>query len=228
MGRMLSTIRSAVRTNIEEPTANYWTDANLNKYINEGIRALNRRTSLLVSETPATLSFVADQVSYSLDSDCAGPWRIIRMQTDDGEEILPTDIRQMRSTAAAVDPKDDTHDSSTNPMRYYALGRKVGFYKKPDYDETDAIEYWFIETPTALSSDSDTSPFSDEEDDLVEFYATGRAFLVAQDLQKAQLWFSLYNAGAQGFTADVSSPAGGETVPPTARAQEAIHFNKRR
>lgn len=207
----MSTLRANVRVNIEEPTAATWSNANIDSYINAGVQDLNRRSQLLVNETPGTITFVANQTYYSLASDCAGPHRLLRVQKSDGTEIFPMIFSAFHY--ADVDPKDDTHTSGGTPSRWYQCGRKIGFYPKPNYAADDIIEYWYITTPTTLSDDADTSPFSDEEDDLIEYYASFRCYLQAQDMQKATLWRGLYMEGVTEFAGHVASYRAGEPVP---------------
>ena len=190
MATALSTLRGYIRLNIEETSAGYWTDAVLNRYINQAIRHINRKTVYLVSATPSTISLVAGTRTYAMPTNCPSAERIAYMCTDEGKPIPPIGLKGMKDTDG-VDLVDG--DTTDYPMYWYRSGIQIAFYPIPNAVKT--VYVWFLQTPTTLSLDADTTPFPNEYDDLVEYRVSWQCYAEHEGpaSPKAQNWKALYD-----------------------------------
>jgi len=191
MSQTLLQLRTAIRSNIEEPTAGYWADADLGRYVNQSIRHMNRQLRYFIEETPGTISLVANQRTYGLAADCPGPERIYRITTAADLMIDGTSMPMMRGNTG-IDMVDGTTSGTATPTDWLKFGKKLGFYPIPAGSSANAVYYWYLETPTVLTADVDVSPYSDEYDDAVEWYATWMALMVKGEIEKAQHFKGMY------------------------------------
>lgn len=208
-----SEIRARTRVLLEEPTEKYWADATLNIYIHEGLIDFNRISQLLL-EGPTGLDFVADQAVYSLAADCAGPHRILRLVNDEGEDINPLSVRGFHNTED-VNLREDGTDAT--PERWYPFGRQIGFWQVPEANAENAVYYWYLKTPADFANDDATSPFSDEEDQLIVYFTAAMAFAIKGIMQKARWWFGMWLNGVTEYASESAWPMQSEEKPVNSR-----------
>ena len=194
MGLTLAVLEARVRRNIEETTAGYYDSTDIPHYINQSVRYINRRTLYLVDPTPSTLTLVAGTRQYSLDSACPGPERIVYICGSTGKPIHPISF----GTAKNNENLDFYDGTSSEPSYWFKTGKQIAFYPIPASSGT--YYYWFLKTPTTMTSGVGAidSPFSDEMDDLVEWYATWRALMDKdEDNPKTAYYKALFDEGVQ-------------------------------
>ena len=187
MATSLQNLIASIRTNIEEPTAGYWSDDTLTRYINQAIRHINRKTLYLIDAEPATITTSSGTRSYDLPAGCPSAERIAYLCTSEGVPIPPVGLATMRD--GNVDLVDGT---SSAPSYWYKSGMQIAFYPIPSSSQT--IYCWFLKTPAALADAEDTTPFPDEYDDIVEYMVTWMCYAEYEGPQseKALYWGSLY------------------------------------
>lgn len=182
MAQTLATVRGGVRGHIDEPTANYWTDAELNGYIDSSQRKLWRKILALKKDywlATATLT-VATGSSIFNPADGSGMpadiWRIESIRT------LTSGFQNMLWSPA--DPNSqifldglNTDYPVFNPYQIlYALRNMTTLSISPVFQQgpiTALINY--IQQPTVMTVDTDTFLIPDTFMDYVEYDATVNA-----------------------------------------------------
>lgn len=170
MGKTLLALRTEVRRFINEETANQWTDAELNAYINDGQEFLMGEIVRVNPDymlTRATTSTVASQADYATPVDMYGnKFRNLCVYESGGHR---SDV-----AVASVDKVQGLLTLSGRP-RFYTLV-KDSFIVAPVPDSAAYIlELWYTVAPTDLSGDSDQTIFNDEETSIITLSAAIRA-----------------------------------------------------
>lgn len=182
MAETLATVRSSVRGHIDEPTANYWTDAELNGLIAAGERKLWRKILAMKKDywlTTATLTVATGSSIFNpLDGSGmpADIWRIesIRTLTSGFQNILwtPADPNSQNFLSGL-----NTDFPVFNPFQIlYALRNMTTLAISPVFQQgpiTALINY--IQQPTPMVNDTDTFLIPDTFMDFVEYDATVNA-----------------------------------------------------
>lgn len=146
----LSTIRTLVREEIQDPTNSYgtnrYTDTKLDRYINIIHEDISLQTHCL--HTTATGYLVAGTTSYYLPLNCISIERV----------IFDTDTLLAVKNPYEMDEVDTGwFDASvSSPTAWYRFPgyEQISFYPAPKYSN-GYIKIWYIKKPTALSSDTD-------------------------------------------------------------------------
>jgi len=171
MGLSRAALLAIIRRNVEEPTAGFWTDDDIYRYLNQSIRYINRRTLYMVDDAATTITLVDGTRAYDLADDCPGPERIVYLCDSTGRPIRAISFGTSRNN----DTMDFVDEKTTdNPSYFYKVGKQIAFYPIPGAAKT--LYYWYLQTPATLSGTVD-SPFSEELDDLVQWYASWLALM---------------------------------------------------
>lgn len=197
--------RDRVRLLLQEPTAQHWTNATLNLYINEAQMSIatgvipgvatGMTGPLLASEAFATS--VNDQELYSLPDNYHG-MRTIRVRsvsTEDFTEIPIVDIEYARAHPRTKVAK---------PSAYFLWGEsgtyQLGMY--PAFDSTSGriyVSYWRL--PTEMTTDSTTLQLPLELMIANTYLAAYRAQLERGHMSDAETLFKNFVTEYQGATA---------------------------
>lgn len=181
MAITLGTLRGNVRNHIDEPSANYWTDTELNSYIGNRQLDLWRRIYQLrkdffLSATGFVLTTAVQQYSYG---------------TADG---VPTNIFRISSIRTTLSgfqdiewvPVDPSSRAFTDGLRtdvvvaspfviMYALRANNTIWISPLPQSVLTAQVDFIQLPTQVSADVDTFVIPDPFLDYVEYMAAADA-----------------------------------------------------
>lgn len=161
MAVSLSTIRTQVRSYLDETTAADWTDAELNRLINQRYHRVYSAVFTVFEEyriNYATADTVADQQEYSLPSDCLKIRRIEINYDMTGDptafqKAAPvTNIDAVRNNLSGTTAIGNIH---RNPV-YYLLGDTIGFLPVPTLVGDEAIKLWYVPIASDLDGDSAT------------------------------------------------------------------------
>jgi hypothetical protein len=153
-------LRTAVRAEIFEPTAGFWTDAELNTWIGDAndIATAAARVEL---EPPYAFNTVAATASYALPAD----FSLVRRLKVGDYDPYPGTVEDILGTSGA-------------PVRYVVLGSKL--YLDPIPDAVYASTLWYHRLAPALTET--TSPIIPARfHRLLVTYATGQAKRKADD-----------------------------------------------
>lgn len=123
----LSDLQTRSRTLLNEPTAGFYTDANLTNWANDGLNIITAETNSI--EALKTDSTVAYQQEYTLATDCIRPktvyWEDDRLRPMDWDEYLSKYARSDLFTRS-------------DPKRFMFWNNKLFLYPVPDASATSA------------------------------------------------------------------------------------------
>lgn len=174
-----SDIRTNVRYNIRETTANVWTDSELNGHIDLAQRYVASKLSSRY--LPELVQFGSDTValpttSYALDTDFM---KMAGNPTVNGGEY------------PLVDPEEGVRTSNygtnhifSNKKVSYVLNDLLYFSYIASGDGATSIVWPYVKWPDDLSADGTASEIQDSVIDLVIDYATSRA-LAKTDVEES-------------------------------------------
>lgn len=184
-----SEIRTDVRTLLNEPTAAFWTDANLNTYINKA----NQRVNSIIASTredyftqAATFSTIANTKSYTFPTDCRFIRRMEVYSTSDASDIEKID--EMKFPRVEMQ-SDWPFPEPGRPKRYTVYGTQFNLEPIPDGIYTMRIYYDSRKDDLALDSESPSSP--SDFHDLIVYWTTVLA--LAQNKEDASEFVGLFN-----------------------------------
>lgn len=181
MAQTLLQVRTSVRAHVDEPTANYWTDVELNGYIVSRQRTLWRKILALKKDywlTTATLNLTVGTSLYNGGDGSGMPtdiWRIesIRTTTSGAQNILwaPADPN---SPDFLVGLNSDF--PVFNPYQIlYSIRNMTTLAISPIPQQTISALINYIQQPTVMSADTDTFLIPDTFVDYVEYAAAADA-----------------------------------------------------
>lgn len=195
--KTLTNVRTYVRSLLDETTAADWTNAELNRLINNRYHRVITAVINVYEDyylTTDTFDSVEDQEEYgSSDGAPTDVFKVRRVELNydvSSSSGAPTRCLPI-STIDAV--RRDLSYTNTgiglqvySNAHYYIYGYgsnfKIGFIPKPDKDGTNAIKIWYIKEVSDLSSDSDQLdiPYADRYWNLIAEGATGDALRFGQ------------------------------------------------
>lgn len=163
----LSTIRSQVRSYLDETTASDWTDAELNTLINQRYHRVYSSVITVFEDyniTTATINTVANTQEYDTSSADPLPSDIFKIRrVEINYDVSNSNSVMQRATPItnidAIRVRLGESNLGSNIFRnpaYYYVGGKLGFLPIPDKTGTDAIKLWYVKTVADLSSDAST------------------------------------------------------------------------
>lgn len=184
-----SEIRTDVRTLLNEATAGFWTNANLNTYINKA----NQRVNTIIAATredyfteSSTFSTVAATKSYAFPTDCRFIRRIEHYSTSDAGDIEKLDeLKFPRTEMQGEWPFTETG----RPKRYSVFGTQFNLGPIPDAVYTMRIYYDSRKSDLASDTDSPSSPT--DFHDMIVYWTCVLA--LAQNKESSEEFVGLFN-----------------------------------
>lgn len=178
----MATALIAVREALEEPTERQWTNVELRRWINEGMRDVARRTRCLASRSDVVA--VAGTQEYTMPTDVVAVHRVEYRATGNSQ-VYPLEYRDFES----MDEVWWTHQSITQstPAIWTQWGfppsLKLVVYPKPSIGGTFKVFYYRL--PVAIntngSEDANTLEVPEGWEDAVYHYAEYRALRKDRD-----------------------------------------------
>lgn len=166
------TIRTKARRKLDETAAKFWTDDDLNDYIDQGYNfywqwMVQAQHNLTITTT--TLNLVSGTATIALPSDFLEA-RLVERVTANYTIPLPYYERYntLNMTSGYVD-----NASAVYTCRF--LGSSLLLEPTPQITETGGIKLTYFRTPTALSSDSDTPEIPSIFHDMLVTYTVIQA-----------------------------------------------------
>jgi hypothetical protein len=170
----LATVRQIVRDRLDEDTPRRWTNAQLNRWINEGARDIARRAECLQAKNTVSVSANAQTVSLSA---LTGLIKVNRVEWKGtgSSNVYALEYRDFNSMDAVW---WDQQDNTTSTPRHYTLighppSLTVQLYPIPSTSGTLRVLYWKL--PAEASADSDTVEVPDGWWDVIADYAEYKA-----------------------------------------------------
>lgn len=179
----LLALRTDVRSRLDESSARFWTDSELNNWINEGLRDVSRQSETIQSFN-TTITAVANQAKYAMPQDVIRVHRI---------EFVPSGATQtypvQPSTYQEMDQVwgiNQLSQTMSYPYNYVLWGfppnLTVQFYPVPATPGTFNIFYYRL--PHTLTNDTDIAEIPEGWHDLVALYCE----FVARRKDKDTTW----------------------------------------
>lgn len=181
----LGTMRTNIRNLINEPSAGFWTDVQLNSYINMAVERMNsiisteRQDYFTVSATFTALQNVRD---YSFPSDCKYIRRMEIYDTADPNNITKIDELKFPRLEANG---DWLFTQNGQPQRYIIRATQFAIEPIPDDNYPMRIYYDQIQPALAVDTDVPTGPV--DFHDMIVYWA---AFLAKKQNQEDDMGFA--------------------------------------
>ena len=191
---MLATVAeiiTSVRYLIREPTASFWSDAEITTYINEA-----------QDEFATTTKCLSKYYSHTLEADDIVNTREIRLYSDfialDEGGVLYEDEPLKQTSLKELDEfgGGNWHSVTGTPTHFYKRGDMLGFYPIPTAG--DEVKYYGIERATALSGS--TVPFSGDYRTVafrrhIRNYAVAMCWYGKNEDAKGDKWMKKFDEG---------------------------------
>ena len=180
--------RALNRLNESVSAPQFWSLTDIGDFINEAYTDLTSGIKLL--EKSATLSTVANQMIYSLASDCL---EVTRMYYETSDHLInPVSFDTLNQIDSWFSDTTDTYPY----YRVHNVGtQKALLYPKVSSSESDCITYWYKYFPSDMSGDSDTPSAPKTFHDALIDYAVFVGLLRVRSQaakEKAKLFLDTY------------------------------------
>lgn len=165
----LAELRVQVRDRLDEPSGAFWTDVQINKWVNEGAREVARRAEVL--QTRDEIATVSGTQEYTLPSDVV---RVYRVEYEDASnQIWPLEYRDFNNMDSVWWTRQATTDSSRPywfTMWGYPPTLSIVVYPTPN-TTADTIRTFYYSMPATVTQDNATIPCPQGWEDLIVLYA---------------------------------------------------------
>lgn len=209
MAKLFSNLRTGVRTFLDEVAQADFLDSEVDRAINYSYHDLVSEIMEVWEEyylttTPVTISTVADQQEYSLDTSIIKVERVEINYKPSDSNSKPLRAKAIRINELLRYLEDDSVGSSALfSCGYYLIGnqssQKIGFVPIPGNAGTNNVEVWGIQAPADLSAagDSVNIPYPDRFSQLIELRAAVDLLRKGQQAEaEAARYMTEYLAGA--------------------------------
>lgn len=169
---------AAVRSSTDEPSARFWTDAELTRWINGAIKDIARTTELY--QTRGTIVVVANTQEYVLPVDLI---RINRLEFEPTADtrVIPLDYRDV---GAMDEVWWNARESASGYPSFYTLWGSppsLAAILWPTPSVAGALTVWYYKQPAETVSGAATIPLPMGWEDALTDYAEYRALRKARD-----------------------------------------------
>jgi hypothetical protein len=184
----LNELRTLVRTELGEPSAGYWSDTQLNSYVNAAAARFSVETGLLLAP-PRKADVEAAHALYNLPDDCPGAQAVVGVFLD-GDELSPT------SPAALIRLGKKPHSDTGTPTHWYAVADSgvvcLALYPVPASTTADGLILWYWKIASVMSADESACEIPDEYIRGVVYAAAELAFLAKRETGQSAGFRGLY------------------------------------
>lgn len=166
-------LRTKARRRLDELTARFWADADLDDWINEGARDLARRAEVL--QTTDTITAIAGQQQYALPTDVLRVHRVewSRQGTfDSTAQITALEYRPFNTMDSVwwSSQMTTTGDPYWYTMWGYPPTLNLILYPVPDETVAQGLKVYYYRSPATATADGDTVEVLGGWDDLIVDY----------------------------------------------------------
>ena len=165
----LSELRTATRNLLNEEVPGFWSDAQLNSYINLGVLRVNSIISGIREDfftVSATFVMTAGTSLYALPSDCRFVRRIEIYDPTDPNSIIKIDEMKFPRLEANG---DWLFTQNAQPKKFVLINNQMRFLPIPD--STYNIRIYYDARPVTLADDADAPTAPEDFHDLIVFWA---------------------------------------------------------
>lgn len=172
MSVTLSNVRDRVRVAVEESSARFWQNTDLNSWINDALRDIARRAEVIQSFN-TSVTIVAGTNKYNLPTNVI---RVHRVEFDPSgsSSIYPLEA----STYQQMDAMWGVNQSSGGNPRFYVLwgmppNLQIQLYPVPSV--AGSLNLFYYRLPAAASLDADVLEVPEGWDDAIVDYCEAQA-----------------------------------------------------
>jgi uncharacterized protein DUF6682 len=162
----LGQMRNDLRAHVDEASATFWSDAQLNTWINDALRDVARRTETLQKLT--TLAVVAGTRNYTMPTDLI---RCHRMEFDPGTgTIYPLEARQFYELDQIWGTNQQMTRAYPDYYAFYGFPPTLQVYLYPVPSQSGNLNVFYYRLPAVASSDSDVLDIPEGWWDLISLF----------------------------------------------------------
>jgi hypothetical protein len=190
---LASQVISDVRKELLELSPEYWSDAEILRYINRA--QVDFANKIRVLEADAELSLVQGQIDYPLPSNWTSARLVLaKIVYDDGtytwKRLYPINLEK-----AAQQQTDFLNTSDKNqgrPTRYWIWNRRLYLNKAPNAQFATTLHLFFKSKPLPILYATDTLSFDDELCEAITAYVLWKAWMKEQEFERADDQKTMY------------------------------------
>lgn len=166
----LSTLRGRVRVRVDEASAQFWADTDLDQWINEAARDIARRSETLQATTE--FDATADTQEYTLPTDVIKVHRAEYANNTDRDTVTPLEYRDYNTMDSVwwsqqVQSRGDPYWFT---MWGFPPSLKMVVYPTPSDTVTNGFKVFYYRLPAAATTDGDNIEIPQGWEDLAEDY----------------------------------------------------------
>lgn len=177
MSSTLGTIRTNVRSRIDETSARFWQDSELTNWINDACNDIARRSEVLMATT--TINTVANTQQYALPNDTLRVYRVEWSRDGaTGSNVIPLEYRDFNSMDSVwwSQQKTSKGDPYWFTMWGFPPNLNLVAYPTPDATVTAGLKVYYYRLPAAAVTGGDTVECPAGWEDLITDYCEFNAW----------------------------------------------------
>lgn len=182
---LASEIINAVRQELVETVAAFWTDAELLALLNRAEKDFANKTRML--EGKATMSTQVGIMNYPLPSNWLSAKGVTYDNVSGGVSSLcrlrPTNLEKMLQENPSFRDVSTT-DKYGTPARYFVWGRELWLDRAPN--QVTTVELWFKSKPIPLTVSTQSINIDDSLSDALHYFMLWKAWSKEKEFDLAQ------------------------------------------
>jgi hypothetical protein len=215
-----SELITSIRSELVEPIAGFWTDAELLGWINRAESDFVNRTRIL--DDKDSTSTIQGVTEYPLPSNCLSVRgvmynRALATENPDWVRLSPSNLE--KSMQQTPNFPNISSNNQAMPSSYIIWGRTMILYPTPDRTQSDNIILYYKAKPIPLAYVTDQINLDDSLREAIISYVLWKAWKKGQEDEKAieqAQYYEMYvkhglrwvkkQSGDQRYKLDISSP----------------------
>ena len=174
----------------DEETTKFWDDAELLRWINDGLEDIAIKTHCL--ENTESISLISDIIEYTLVSTT---YIVIKaVHYVDSDSISEALLKGTPVNVGHTTKRDE-------PQEWYDWNGKIGVYPALESATTETVTLYLVEIPTAIASGG-TIPTPQIFDNALRAFVISRAYQKDRQYAKAAQWLAVYNSEVTRYRQD--------------------------
>jgi hypothetical protein len=191
-----ATIITQVRYVLNETAdeAEFWNDAELLRWINDGLEDIAAKAHCL--ENTESISLIASTIEYSIVSTT-----YIAVKAVHYIDASSNSIALRKGTPEMVGRLQEDWDTSPSPTFWYDWNGKIGIYPTLSSVTTETVTLYLVEMPAAVASGG-TVPTPKIFDNALRAYVISRAYFKDRQYAKSGQWMAVYESEINRYRQD--------------------------